>query len=79
MKVEKFYFGHLYKGRGVGLILKLSSEMPNVDFHLVGGTEDDIIFWKGKQNPDNLFFHGYVRPSIVYKYRNNCDILIQWR
>lgn len=71
------YFGHLYKGRGIEQILEASTHLKDVDFHIVGGRQDDISMWKtqiGRQ--DNLFFHGFVLPAHVDKYRHQCDVLL---
>jgi glycosyltransferase involved in cell wall biosynthesis len=71
------YFGHLYQGRGLEIILNCAKEMVEVDFHIVGGNDKDIRFWK-TQNHDheNVYFHGHVPPSEVHKYRNCCDVLM---
>jgi glycosyltransferase involved in cell wall biosynthesis len=70
------YMGHLYPGRGVELIVELARRMKDIDFHLVGGTDDDIQCWKSQSVNNNLFFHGHVPPNVVHKYRNSCDILV---
>jgi len=70
------YFGHLYEGRGINIIVDISAKMPDVDFHIIGGNDKEISYWKENYRDINLFFHGYISPSMVYKYRNNCDILL---
>ena len=70
------YAGHLYKGRGIELIIGCALELPQFDFHIVGGSEEDILYWSKLHNLSNLYFHGFVSPSEVYKYRNMCDILL---
>ena len=75
-KLQVGYFGHLYEGRGMDIINEIAKRMPHVDFHVIGGNEKDIDFWKNKFKGINMTFHGYVPPKIVYKYRNTCDILL---
>lgn len=75
-KARVGYFGHLYAGRGIELIMDIARRLPNVNFYLVGGEEKDITVWKNKDITDNLFFIGYKPFSEVYKFRNSCDILI---
>lgn len=75
-KIRIGYFGHLYPGRGIDLIIELAERLPQCEFHIVGGTEQDISFWKSHEMSDNLFFHGFVEPKQVYKYRNSCNILL---
>lgn len=70
------YMGHLYPGRGIELILELSERMDDVDFHLVGGNENDIQHWKYQKLNENIFLHGHIPPNVVHKYRNSCDILV---
>lgn len=75
-KLRVGYFGHLYKGRGIDLIIKLSNLLPDVEFHIVGGDDNHINFWKSQTQNHNLIFHGFVEPKVVYKYRNSCDALL---
>jgi len=71
------YFGHLYKGRGIDIIIETARQMSHCDFHIVGGKEKDIEYWqKEAEDVKNLMFHGYITPGEVYKYRNSCDILL---
>lgn len=70
------YFGHLYAGRGIDILIKCAEKLPGYDFHIVGGNNDDIKYWKRHSNYlSNIFFHGFVSPAIVHRYRNMCDIL----
>jgi glycosyltransferase involved in cell wall biosynthesis len=70
------YAGHLYKGRGIELIIECAVQLPQYDFHIVGGSEEDIQYWKNLHKLTNIHFHGFVAPSEVYKYRNMCDVLL---
>ena len=36
--------------------------MPEHDFHVVGGKEEDIARWKRMEKMNNLLFHGRVAP-----------------
>lgn len=70
------YMGHLYQGRGVEVILSCAEKLQDMDFHIVGGLEKDIDFWKQSVALPNLFFHGFIKHAEVYKYRNKCDVLL---
>jgi len=73
------YIGHLYKGRGIDLIIDVAKRLPNHDFHIVGGTEEDINYWKNtliKSCINNVFFYGFKAPSGTSAYRNSFDILL---
>ena len=70
------YAGHLYKGRGIDIILETAKLLPEIDFHIIGGTPADISFWTAQIKLENVVFHGFVNPSEVYRYRNMCDVLL---
>ncbi|MGJ0366246.1 glycosyltransferase [Aliarcobacter cryaerophilus] len=70
------YTGHLYAGRGIDIIIELANRLKNFEFHIVGGNEEDINYWKSQLESNNLIFHGFVEPSEVYKYVNSFDILL---
>ncbi len=55
------YFGSLYSGRGIELIIKIADHFPSFLFHIFGGTNEDVNqFSKFKKN--NIVFYGYVSP-----------------
>ncbi|MFW6053004.1 MAG: glycosyltransferase family 4 protein [Desulfosalsimonas sp.] len=70
------YMGHLYSGRGVEIIIACAEQLPEMDFHIVGGHDRDIEHWKSLTALPNLFFHGFVKHSEIHKYRNQCDVLL---
>lgn len=70
------YVGSLFKGRGIDLILEIASHLPQYDFHLIGGTEKDISYWKREVSLPNIIFYGFVAPAEAYRYRNLCDVLL---
>lgn len=70
------YIGHLYKGKGMEVIENIVSKLPEFAFHIVGGTENDIKYWKSKIKSDNIFFYGFVNQSLVQQYINSMDICL---
>lgn len=71
------YVGHLYKGRGVDILIELAKLCEWADFHFVGGTEKDIQYWKSiTKNMANAYFHGFVQPSLTDSYRLSFDVLV---
>jgi glycosyltransferase involved in cell wall biosynthesis len=74
--IQVGYMGHLYPGRGIETIIDASKRLSAIDFHVVGGMQPDIQFWKQRANLGNLFFHGFILPSDIHKFRNKCDILL---
>lgn len=71
------YIGSLAKGKGVEIIIPLAKKFSNMKFHIVGGKQSDIEYWKKQStNIDNLIFHGFINPKETFRFRNLCDILL---
>lgn len=71
------YVGHLYKGRGIDLIIDLAERCPWIDFEIVGGMDSDIDFWKAHSGDrDNIHFYGHLPYRQAAEIRQNCDILL---
>lgn len=70
------YVGHLYPGRGIELIIKMATELLDIDFHIIGGKEEDIKAIKREIEANNVFFHGFMPPSLINDYILGCDILV---
>ncbi len=76
-RLQVGYVGHLYEGKGMSLIADLVVECPWADFHIVGGTDEDIEYWKGElEGVDNVTFHGFVPPGEVTRYQQSMDVLL---
>jgi glycosyltransferase involved in cell wall biosynthesis len=70
------YVGNLYKGKGIKIILEIAAKMPDIDFHIVGGTKKDILHWQTYIKSHNIHFHGFVDQSKVSTYINSFDICL---
>lgn len=70
------YTGHLYKGKGIEIIYEIANRLPSIDFHVVGGSTQDIEYWKSRRAPFNIYFHGFVTPGEVNRFLNMFDILL---
>lgn len=70
------YTGHLYSGRGIEIICELARLLPDVEFHIVGGTDSDVLSWKERAPYENLHFYGFVTPSRVANYIQSFDVLL---
>jgi glycosyltransferase involved in cell wall biosynthesis len=78
-KIKLGYIGHLYKGRGIDILIELSRKASDFEFHIVGGTEEDIQYWKsiaGQNDINNLHFYGHVSPAKTEIFRASFDILL---
>jgi glycosyltransferase involved in cell wall biosynthesis len=69
------YVGHLYEGRGIDLIIAAANQLPDLDFHIVGGTDDDLAKWKSRAGSMNLFFHGFQQPHNLARFYSRFNIV----
>ena len=73
------YAGHLYDYKGIPTILDAAALRPAFNFHLVGGTEEDIarhrvaITERGLQN---VTLHGWIDHPAVAPYLWHADALL---
>jgi glycosyltransferase involved in cell wall biosynthesis len=70
------YVGHLYKGRGIDLIIELARLCPWADFHLIGGNEADLAYWKHANKQENIIFHGFVPHAETVNLLRQFDVLL---
>jgi glycosyltransferase involved in cell wall biosynthesis len=71
------YIGHLYKGRGIEVIAEMAKDHIDCDFHIVGGNEEDLLFWKKQLNyQSNIIFHGHVSHAETKNFMMNFDVLL---
>jgi glycosyltransferase involved in cell wall biosynthesis len=73
------YTGHLYPGRGAGLLLALAEKLPNIVFLLVGGEPQDVRAYANKiraRGLNNVILTGFVPNSQLPLYQAACDALL---
>jgi glycosyltransferase involved in cell wall biosynthesis len=71
------YVGHLYSGKGLEDNQFNCNKFNNdVDFHIIGGTERDIDFWKDKNFNKNVYFYGHISHKNVSEYINSLDLCL---
>ena len=71
------YVGHLYKGRGIEVIIEAAQAIPAANFHVVGGNPDDVDYWEKKSSAiKNLRFYGFVSPQKAAEISLSMDILL---
>ena len=76
-KLKVGYVGHLYKGKGMEVISSIAKILSNdIEFHIIGGLDEDINFWKNQISSRNVFFYGFVPHKEVGKYINALDICL---
>lgn len=73
------YSGSLHQGRGLGLVVQLAQRMPNVDFLLAGGDDDDVRTWKAHTSVaqiQNVDFRGFIPNGQLPAFLAACDALV---
>ena len=70
------YAGSLYPGKGIEMIAKLAEARPDVKFIVAGGTAEQVGQMKQKWPFLNLQFKGFMKPSELASFYNECDILL---
>jgi len=70
------YIGHLHTGRGIDIILAVAEKIDFHDFHIIGGDDKDLDYWKSRNKQKNVIFHGYKINSEISELLIQFDILI---
>ncbi|MAQ71674.1 MAG: hypothetical protein CL565_05725 [Alphaproteobacteria bacterium] len=70
------YTGSLHKGRGMEVIMSVASLLPEMDFHVVGGSPADLKYWKAQRPPENLYMHGNKPHSQMNAYLAKFDVVL---
>ena len=71
------YVGHLYKGKGMEVILSLANRLDDdIEIHIIGGLEEDIKLWKSKISSKNIYFYGFIPHKQVGNYINALDVCL---
>ncbi|MBT3391295.1 MAG: glycosyltransferase [Chloroflexi bacterium] len=71
------YTGHLYAGRGGEMLLKLAKQLPEINFLLVGGIQDDVTRLRdAAAELGNLTLTGFVPNAELPLYQAACDALL---
>lgn len=76
-RMQVGYTGHLYPGKGAELVVDLARVCPQFDFHVVGGTSDDLSHWRARDDlPDNLKLHGHQPHKDIPAYLISFDVVL---
>ena len=75
-RLQVGYVGSLYPGKGMDMVTALAERMPDVDFHVVGGTEEDLRRWRTRAPNSNLRFHGFVPQGGLHAVYGDLDIAL---
>lgn len=70
------YVGSLYRGKGADFVASLALDMPQHDFHIVGGTAEEVADLRKSFDAENLHYHGRVDHVLVSAYLSKIDIAL---
>ena len=71
------YTGHLYAGRGVGLLLKLAERLPETAFVIAGGREEDVARVRGQAAAlENVHVTGFIPNKALPTWQAAGDVLL---
>jgi glycosyltransferase involved in cell wall biosynthesis len=73
------YTGHLYPGRGMGLLVELAQRFPQIRFLWVGGRTEDVESWKAKlveRKVENITLTGFIENQRLPLFQAAADILL---
>lgn len=70
------YIGHLYPGKGMEVIQQVAELLPDLDFHIVGGTEEDLSYWRDRAPMKNILYYGYIPHGSLSPYYQAFDIVL---
>jgi len=69
------YVGHLYQGKGIEIVETIADKVSDdIEFHIIGGLQNDIEYWSNKINSKNVYFYGFVPQTKISSYINSLDI-----
>ena len=78
-KLTVGFTGHIYPGRGAELLFELAKRMPDVNFLWVGGTPDEVAYWRDQLSDagaSNVTMTGFVENSRLPLYQSAADVLL---
>ena len=73
------FTGHIYPGRGADLLFELAKRMPEISFLWVGGTPDEVAYWRDQlanAGASNVTMTGFVEHSRLPLYQSATDVLL---
>lgn len=50
--------------------------MPDINFHVVGGTDEMVVHWRNYAKSKNIYFYGYKNPNMIPWYLQSFDVVL---
>lgn len=68
--------GSLYKGRGAELFESILDKFNDISIVHIGGSQDNIDYWKNKINNNRFFAKSHIPNSELIRYQKSTDYLL---
>lgn len=77
-KPQVGYTGSLHQGKGANMLVKLAnrSEFGDVQFHVVGGNQEQIESYRRQTTQGNVVFHGHVDHANITNFIKAFDVCL---
>ncbi len=70
------YTGSVHDGQGIEIITALAQRLPEVDFHIIGGTRRELEAIQKHSGAPNLHLHGQVPHALIPAYLSRFHIVL---
>lgn len=70
------YAGGLYPGKGIEIIAAAAAALPECEFHIAGGSDQEVLCWQTRCRAPNLHFHCHLEHARIPAFLAGCDILV---
>lgn len=70
------YVGSFNTGKGVDQIIEMAEKLPEVKFHVVGGSEQEVNLYRQKNINNNIEFYGFLPQKEAMQILANVDIAL---
>lgn len=75
-KVKCCYVGSFNKGKGIDSVIKIANELPNIQFEIVGGNDEEIEKMKAMQLNNNINWYGFLKQKAAMEVIRDSQIAL---
>jgi len=65
-KLSCGYLGSFINGKGIEMVLALAKELPETNFHIIGGEKKIIEKYKLQYSYENIVWHGFLKQKEAF-------------
>jgi glycosyltransferase involved in cell wall biosynthesis len=75
-RLKIVYTGSLLPGKGVAIVIAIAKQLPQHDFHIIGGPIEVWHSYYTHDVPANIYYYGFLPPSSITAWQQEADILL---